>query len=39
MRGATGHANLAWAAMHALDKDPLDGGADTTNRDILEIYE
>ncbi len=35
--GATGHADLAWATMHALDKEPLDG-ANITNTGILEIF-
>ncbi|EPJ56365.1 MAG: terminase, ATPase subunit [Osedax symbiont Rs2] len=35
----TGHADLAWATMHALDKDPLDGGTNTTSNSILEIFE
>jgi len=35
----TGHADLAWATMHALDKDPLDGGTNTTSNSILEIYQ
>jgi uncharacterized protein YjcR len=35
--GKTGHADLAWAAMHALDKDPLDGDIEATES-IMEIY-
>ena len=31
----TGHADLAWALMHALDNEPLEGGGQTKN--ILEI--
>jgi uncharacterized protein YjcR len=33
----TGHADLAWATMHALDKEPLDG-ATQTSTGITEIY-
>jgi hypothetical protein len=36
--GATGHADLAWAAMHALDKEPLDGGTQSNSGSIMEIY-
>lgn len=32
-----GHADLAWATMHALAHEPL-AGATETNRSILEIY-
>lgn len=32
----TGHADLAWAVMHALDNEPLEG-ATTTNRTMMEI--
>lgn len=32
----TGHADLAWACMHALDNEPLEG-ATAANRSILEI--
>jgi uncharacterized protein YjcR len=35
--GATGHADLAWATMHALDKEPLDGDIQNTTG-IMEIY-
>jgi hypothetical protein len=33
----TGHADLAWACMHALDNEPLEGltGANTS---LMEIY-
>lgn len=31
------HADLAWATMHALFNEPLEG-ATTTNRSIMEIY-
>ena len=34
----TGHADLAWATMHALDKDPLDAGTNTHSKSIMEIY-
>jgi len=33
----TGHADLAWACMHALGNEPLEGGT-ATNTSILEIY-
>lgn len=35
--GATGHADLAWAAMHALDKEPLDGGTQSNSGSIMEM--
>ncbi len=35
--GTTGHADLAWATMHALDKEPLDG-ATQHSTGIMEIY-
>lgn len=34
----TGHADLAWATMHALDYEPLEGQT-ASNTTILEIYE
>ena len=34
----TGHADLAWASMHAFDFEPLEG-AGAASRSILEIYE
>lgn len=34
--GKIGHADLAWATMHALDKDPLDGDIDATGS-IMEM--
>lgn len=33
----TGHADLAWAVMHALDNEPLEGG-NSRNRGLMEIY-
>lgn len=33
----TGHADLAWAVLHALDNEPLEG-ASATSRSILEIF-
>lgn len=40
--GTTGHADLAWAVMHALDKAPLeidlDGTASGTGGSMMEIY-
>ncbi|HZH44243.1 MAG TPA: terminase ATPase subunit family protein [Lysobacter sp.] len=33
----TGHADLAWATMHALDNEPLEGSAGR-NRTVMEIY-
>nr|WP_027947558.1 terminase family protein [Halomonas anticariensis] len=36
----TGHADLAWATMHALQNEPLDGPADHgTGRSMMEMYE
>ena len=32
----TSHADLAWAVMHALDNEPLDGHA-SGNRNIMEM--
>ncbi len=34
----TGHADLAWACMHAMDNEPLDGGGLHSNTGILEIF-
>ncbi|WP_276681436.1 terminase large subunit domain-containing protein [Thalassolituus oleivorans] len=34
--GKIGHADLAWATMHALDKDPLDGDTGNTGS-IMEL--
>jgi len=34
----TGHADLAWALMHTLDYEPLDG-ASGTQQGLMEIYE
>ena len=37
--GKIGHADLAWAIMHALDKDPLDGDTGgTTSQSFMEYY-
>lgn len=33
----TGHADLAWAVMHALDHEPLEGGT-ANNQSFMEIY-
>ena len=33
----TGHADLAWACMHALDHEPFEGTTDN-NQSIMEIY-
>ncbi|MFZ6875357.1 terminase ATPase subunit family protein [Undibacterium sp. Di27W] len=33
----TGHADLAWACMHALDHEPLDGGINS-NQSFMEVY-
>lgn len=33
----TSHADLAWAVMHAVSHEPLDGGTTTTKTSILEI--
>lgn len=35
---ATGHAELAWATMHALYHEPLDGPAAGAGRSLMEIY-
>jgi uncharacterized protein YjcR len=34
----TGHAELAWATMHALHNEPLDGPATGTGQSMMEIY-
>ena len=35
----TGHADLAWATMHALHNEPLDGPVDHgTGRSLMEMY-
>ncbi|MGZ9712512.1 terminase ATPase subunit family protein [Glaciimonas sp. GNP009] len=34
---ATGHADLAWACMHALDHEPFEGGHSNT-QSFMEIY-
>ncbi|MBY6206875.1 MULTISPECIES: terminase large subunit domain-containing protein [Halomonas] len=36
---ATGHADLAWATMHALSHEPIDGPAEGTGQSLVEIYE
>jgi len=36
--GAVGHADLAWATMHALDKEPLDGGTSGSGGGSMEIF-
>ena len=33
----TSHADLAWAVMHAVSHEPLDGGTTTTKTSIMEI--
>ena len=33
----TGHADLAWACMHALDNEPLEGMT-STNQSSMEIF-
>lgn len=35
--GETGHADLAWACLHALDHEPL-AGSDGCNTSFMEIY-
>jgi uncharacterized protein YjcR len=35
----TGHADLAWATMHALHHEPIDGLADDTGQSMMEMYE
>ena len=34
----TGHADLAWATMHALHHEPIDGPATDAGRPMMEIY-
>lgn len=37
---ATGHADLAWATMHALQFEPIDGPAEEgTGKSLMEMYE
>ncbi|WP_275286942.1 terminase large subunit domain-containing protein [Halomonas elongata] len=36
---ATGHADLAWAAMHALSHEPIDGPAVGAGQSIMEMSE
>lgn len=36
---STGHADLAWATMHALSHEPIDGPAEDTGRSIMEMSE
>lgn len=36
---ATGHADLAWATMHALSHEPIDGPAEGAGQSLMEIYE
>lgn len=36
---ATGHADLAWATMHALHNEPIDGPAEGSGQSIMEISE
>lgn len=35
---ATGHAELAWATMHALQNEPLDGPETGAGRSMMEIF-
>lgn len=35
----TGHAELAWATMHALSNEPVDIAFDEHNQSFMEIYE
>ncbi|WP_039918855.1 hypothetical protein, partial [Cellvibrio mixtus] len=35
----TGHAELAWATMHALFNEPVDIAFDEHNQSLMEIYE
>lgn len=37
-RKKTGHAELAWATMHALSNEPMDVSFENNNQSILEIY-
>ena len=37
---ATGHADLAWATMHALHKEPIEGpDSSGTGQSMMEMYE
>tara|TARA_B100001179_G_scaffold220534_1_gene195112 strand:- start:1303 stop:3003 length:1701 start_codon:yes stop_codon:yes gene_type:complete len=36
---ATGHADLAWATMHALSHEPIDGPAGGAGQSLMEIFE
>lgn len=36
--GDTGHADVAWAIMHAIDNEPLEGGDPSENRATVEMY-
>ncbi|MBB3185757.1 uncharacterized protein YjcR [Halomonas fontilapidosi] len=36
---ATGHADLAWATMHALHHEPIDGPAEEAGRSMMEMFE
>lgn len=36
---ATGHADLAWATMHALSHEPIDGPAHEAGQSLMEIFE
>lgn len=36
---ATGHADLAWAAMHALNHEPIDGPAEGAGQSFMEMSE
>lgn len=36
---ATGHADLAWAAMHALSHEPIDGPAEGAGQSMMEMSE
>lgn len=38
-RKDTGHAELAWATMHALANEPLDGPSEGTSQSIIEVYQ
>jgi hypothetical protein len=32
------HTDLAWATMHALANEPLEGGSTSTNKGFMEIF-
>lgn len=36
---ATGHADLAWATMHALHFEPIDGPAEGAGQSLMEMYD